>query len=362
MSGMRQIILDATARIFADRCDRAVLERADAGEWPETLWQEVSAAGITRALLPEAQGGAGLSLGDALALIRLAGYYSVPLPLGETMIAARLLADAGLAVPDAPLSLAPCAPGGELRATRSREGWTLEGVCARVPWGARAHGVVAPVRGEGCAPLVLLDPRAAEVDAGANLAFEPRDTLRVQSASVPPERFVSVRVDALELYALGALVRAQQLAGAAERALELAVQYAGERVQFGRPIAKFQAIQQQLAVMAGHVAAAGAGADAAAAAWGTDKAVFAAAVAKARAGEAAGQAAAIAHQVHGAMGFTREHSLHYSTRRLWSWRDEFGGEAFWQRWLGRQALQLGGDGLWPFLVRPAEPGAEAWPQ
>ncbi len=59
------------------------------------------------------------------------------------------------------------------------------------------------------------------------------------------------------------------------------------------------------------------------------------AVAKARVGEAAGKVAEVCHQVHGAMGFTQEHPLHFATRRLWSWRDEFGHETFWQERIGR---------------------------
>jgi len=74
------------------------------------------------------------------------------------------------------------------------------------------------------------------------------------------------------------------------------------------------------------------------------------AVAKVRVGEAAGNGAAIAHQVHGAMGFTYEHSLHHSTRRLWAWREEFGNEAVWAARLGRMVAERGADGLWPFIT------------
>jgi alkylation response protein AidB-like acyl-CoA dehydrogenase len=122
-------------------------------------------------------------------------------------------------------------------------------------------------------------------------------------------------------------------------------------VQFGRAIGKFQAIQQQLALLAEQVAAAGVAASSAVAAVaaGGDL-LFAAAVAKSRAGEAAGKATDIAHQVHGAIGFTHEHRLHQLTRRLWSWRDEFGSESRWWIELGRLAASRGGDGLWPLLA------------
>ena len=153
------------------------------------------------------------------------------------------------------------------------------------------------------------------------------------------------------MQAEGALCRSVQMAGALERTLELSLLYANERIQFGRPIAKFQAIQHMLAQLAGQVAAASAAADAAVEASGRAADEFAVAVAKSRAGEAAGKGAEIAHQVHGAMGYTREHNLHYLTRRLWSWRDEFGNETLWQSHLGRMVAAQGADALWPRLSR-----------
>ena len=145
-------------------------------------------------------------------------------------------------------------------------------------------------------------------------------------------------------------MRSVQIAGALERTLAYALSYANERVQFGRPIGKFQAVQHMLALLAGQAAAASAIADAAVEASAQAPGEFAVAAAKARAGEAAGKGAEIAHQVHGAMGFTREHSLHYVTRRLWAWRDEFGNETYWQKRLGRMVAAKGADALWPLLT------------
>ncbi len=121
----------------------------------------------------------------------------------------------------------------------------------------------------------------------------------------------------------------------------MTTQYAQDRVQFGRPLGKFQAVQQNLAVLAGQAAAAVAAADLAAEAVADRVKFLPIAAAKARAGEAAGIAAAIAHQVHGAIGFTAEHDLHFLTRRLWSWRDEFGKDSAWNRLLGRHMAQAG---------------------
>jgi acyl-CoA dehydrogenase len=145
------------------------------------------------------------------------------------------------------------------------------------------------------------------------------------------------------------------MAGALEAILDLAVTYANERVAFARPIAKFQAVQHNLARLAGEVAAAvaaaGSAADAIAHACVFDEAVFLeAAAAKIRVGEAVGEGAAIAHQVLGAIGFTQEHTLHRFTRRLWAWRDDFGNESAWAVKLGSLVAANGADGLWPMLA------------
>jgi acyl-CoA dehydrogenase len=168
---------------------------------------------------------------------------------------------------------------------------------------------------------------------------------------VPLIAFAPLEAAQSRLESEGALCRSVQMAGALERSLEHSLLYANERVQFGRPIAKFQAIQHMLAQLAAQVAAASAAADAAVEASALAPDEFAIAVAKSRAGEAAGKGAEIAHQVHGAMGYTREHNLHYCTRRLWSWRDEFGNESWWQGRLGCMVAAQGADALWPMLSR-----------
>jgi acyl-CoA dehydrogenase len=146
------------------------------------------------------------------------------------------------------------------------------------------------------------------------------------------------------------MVRAAQMAGALESLLEQSVRYATERKQFGRPIGNFQAIQHNLAVLAGHVAAAGIAAEQAFRAADRGEPDFEVAAAKIRAGEAAGVGAGIAHQAHGAIGFTYEHSLHFATRRLWSWRAEFGSESRWALELGRRVAAAGPDRLWSELT------------
>ena len=160
---------------------------------------------------------------------------------------------------------------------------------------------------------------------------------------------VSATVRVLE--ATGVVIKwDSQMAGAMEHALELGVEHANTRVQFGRAIGKFQAVQQMLAQLASHAAAASAAVDLGADGLAAGDGLLEAAIAKSRAGEAAGFAAAIAHQVVGAMGFTLEHALHRYTRRLWSWRDEYGNEAFWNTQLGEAAVEAGEGGAWSLIA------------
>ena len=145
-------------------------------------------------------------------------------------------------------------------------------------------------------------------------------------------------------------MRSCQIAGGLESLLNQSVRYANERIQFGRPIAKFQAIQQELAVLATHVAASGVAADYASSSMDDGGDELAIASAKSRVDDAISICASIAHQVHGAIGFTYEHGLHFSTRRLWSWRAEYGSGGYWAKILGEKAVSNGADNFWPSIT------------
>ncbi len=349
MSAMRNDLLKTVDRIFDEHCPKTVRASAEAGAWPAALWAALEEVGLDRAVLPEDAGGPGLDFEDAMFALRRSAYHAAPLPLAETLVAGRLLAAAGIAVPQGALTLAPVHAHDRFDFMQSATGVLLSGRAQRVPWGhVCTHAVVAGELG-GKAVLGLVATAGAARGVEKNLAGEPRTLL--EFAAAPLLACAPLAHAAARLYAEGALARSVQMAGALERTLEYSLQYANERVQFGRPIAKFQAIQHMLAQLAGQVAAASAAADAAVESSVAAPDEFAVAVAKSRTGEAAGKGAEIAHQVHGAMGYTREHNLHYSTRRLWSWRDEFGNETHWQSRLGRSIAAQGADALWPMLSR-----------
>jgi acyl-CoA dehydrogenase len=348
MNDMTNDLLRTVDRIFEEICTKSLRESAEAGNWPKALWQALDEVGLTRAALPESAGGVGLTFDDAMAALRRSAYHAAPVPLAETMLAGRLLAAAGLDVPDGTLTIAPVTQQDRLVIRDASSGHTLSGVAHRVPWGDQCEYVVIVADRGGVETVALVRAVGTAKHSEKNLAGEPRTQLEFNGTplvSAAPLAGARARIEAE-----GALYRSVQMAGALERLLEYSLQYANERVQFGRPIGKFQAVQHMLAQLAGHTAASSAAADAAVEASAVEPNELAVAIAKARTGEAAGKAAEIAHQVHGAMGYTREHSLHFSTRRLWAWRDEFGNETVWQTRLGRIVAAKGADALWPMLT------------
>ncbi len=157
----------------------------------------------------------------------------------------------------------------------------------------------------------------------------------------------------------GALLRSAQMAGAAQGLVERTAAYCSERKQFGRPIGKFQAVQQQMAELAGHAAcmqAASQQAFAAVQRHGMPEsedcpAWLAVAIAKCRCSELVHAVTQIAHGVHGAIGFTEEMGLQYFSLPLWRWRAEYGRDADWAEAIGRRAIAAGPAAAWAALTR-----------
>jgi acyl-CoA dehydrogenase len=196
--------------------------------------------------------------------------------------------------------------------------------------------------------IALHSLAGANIGPGVNVAGEPRDSISLAPDSLIAEAESSAAPVSMML--AGAMLRSAQMAGALNRLTELSADYANERIQFGRPIGKFQAVQQQLALLATQAAAAIAAAEAAFLMAGQDVDFVMTASAKAVTGEAAGKGAGIAHAVFGAIGFTHEHALHFLTRRLWAWRTEFGSDSYWAGELGQAIAAAGEDGLWPLVT------------
>ena len=291
----------------------------------------------------------GASFHDAFVIVRATGRHRAPVPLPETMAAGWLLAMAGLKLPVGPLTIAGTQSGDSCQLDRSGADWRLSGSIHRVPWGRVANSVVLTLRHDGKTLIVQAARNGAIIERAANLAGEFRDTLTFRNHPVEVAPWNHAFTDD-PVAVVGAMMRGGQMAGALADVLARSVVYVGERQQFGRLIGKQQAVQQNLAILAEEVAATEAAAEAAFLAFDRGDPEFLVAVAKVRAGIAVSQAIGIAHQVHGAIGFAREHPLHASTLRLMSWRNEFGGDRRWAVALGQRVLAAGADGFWPHIT------------
>lgn len=341
MNETATMLADAATRLFEEHLDEAQVRRAAKGEWLGDAWAAIEAMGLPLALLDEDHGGFGVDPVDALALVRLAGFHAAPLPIGETMLANRVLAAARLPLAEGGAAIVPAGDGLTFADGR------LSGTAARVPWSEAVGTLLVETAGVEGRHVVRLSAGQWHTEAkGANLAGHPRGTILIDTAV---DHVASFDRDLL----LGsAALRTILIAGALDRVLDLTVEHVNGRVQFGRALAKFQAVQHECAQIAGEVAAAGAAADIAIEGLGkpADAARLAIASAKLRAGEAVGMAVGLAHQLHGAIGFTAEHRLHLFTTALWSWREEYGGHAYWARIIGERALAAGPDGFWPLVT------------
>jgi len=327
-SGM---LAETARRVFSD-C---------AGKSAKEAWPAIDAAGLALVMVPESAGGFGGGWQDAHAIFFAAGEHAVSFPICEAIVAAKLLSEAGLAV-DGSLSLTFSAEG-------IVQGGKFSGTLKHAAEGTNVTRLVTLVgNSDGVQVIAVATADAVRTQHRLNGADEERDDLAFEDAPAVAAPLPGWNED--RLYRALALAGASQMAGAIAAALSLSVAHTRQREQFGRPLAAFQAIQQQLAVLAEEAAAARAASAAAARAADRGEASFEIGCAKLRANQAAGIAASIAHQVHGAIGFTREYALQTFTRRLWAWRSEYGNERHWSSEIGARAAKAGPDGFWPALI------------
>lgn len=278
------LLVEALQELLATHCTPSVVRAVEQGDArvAKTLWQAIEGAGFADAMVPEALGGAGLTLAQSFALFELCGRHVLPLPLAETTVA---------------------------------RAWAVQ------------HQMPSPI---GPVALHWIEEAAKTLPATAQSMVK------------------------LDTRLLCAALTAAQMAGAMQRVLEMTLHFASEREQFGKPLGKFQAIQHQLAVMAEQVfaarmaaqigcsqAAGGPAADRSA----LEPEALRAAIAKARASEAAVEVAAMAHSIHGAIGFTEAFDLQLFTRRLHAWRQLAGSESFWHKRIGEAMMQAHGPTL-----------------
>lgn len=338
------MLADQLNRLFEKLVTREALIGAEAGTLPRALWDELDNIGVTLALVAEDAGGVGLPWAAAEDVWRSIGYHAAPVPLGETMIGRWALAAAGLEIPDGPLAISS-----DLLQIDDAKG--ISGADVIVHWADQADYFVAVATDNSkAAHLCLIRRSDAQSAPQATISRIP--CARMSLAGVTPVAIAPLPagIGSLGLLPQLAALRATQMGGCLDRMLALCVEFGNTRVQFGKPIGKFQAIQHMIATLAEQAAAARVAASFGCRSLDSSNYEVGVAVAKIQTGQSASAGTAIAHQVFGAMGVTDEHSLHFFTRRLWQWRDEGESEHWWAERLGNQVIEAGGSALWPNLV------------
>ncbi|WP_153502752.1 acyl-CoA dehydrogenase family protein [Cumulibacter manganitolerans] len=328
--------------MLADVCGQDAVVAAEPLGWNEQVWQTLDEAGFTLIGVAEDAGGSGGTLTDGAVVLQELGRASASVPYAEhALIAGWLLTESGRDLGEGVRTAAVLTGRDEL----SIDNGAVSGTVARVPWARAADRIVLVAPSGDGAQVAVVDRSSVEIRPGRNLADEARDTIRLDRAA---GETWTIDAGALREARLRlAFARAALISGALERVQEISVRYTGEREQFGRPVARFQAVQRHLVKIAEQTHLARMAVDAAAYGDRTTLDEFAVSAAKIIASESASAATAHAHQAHGAIGMTKEYELGQLSRRLWSWRDEGGSETAWGESLGEAIAEAGADALWP---------------
>lgn len=352
MAESDNIVVETAEKIFADLADPQEINNDKKNSWQAPLWQALSEAGLPLSWVPDDLGGSGASLADGFALLNAAGRFAVAVPLAETMLAGWLLAQAKIASPEGEMTVLPASP--KDRITLDADG-SLSGRARGVPFAKAAKHFAVLAHGKDGVSIALVDASKGRIESGLNVGYDHSDTVTLDKVQPVTIKAAPKGVDQTTLMLMGGVARSLQIAGALESMLDISVRYSNERVAFEKKISKFQAVQHNLARLAGESAAALAAATSAADAIANakvfnDEVYLEAASAKIRCAEAAEKGGGIAHQVHGAIGFTIEHILHRYSLRALAWRDDFGSESYWAVELGKLVARRGADELWPLVA------------
>ncbi|QIL80165.1 acyl-CoA/acyl-ACP dehydrogenase [Diaphorobacter sp. HDW4A] len=352
-----ELVLSSAQRLFSDVADiQSVIASRD-GAWKQALWNGIEETGLNIAAVPEELGGAGIGLQSSLGILRVAGRMALSTPLAETMLAAWMLGAAGLEVPSGKLAFGPASFADRL----TLKGDRISGTLARLPFARDCGQAVVLVESADSLVVALIALDASMISARESLAYEPVDFVTLNDcriiASAPAPASFTPETSLL----MGAAARAMQIAGALEQILALTSEYVTQRRAFEKTISKFQSVQHSVAQLAGEVAVSlSASASASEAleqllaqgrSFDDPELVLEIISAKVRASSAAQKGAAIAHQMHGAIGVTSEHALHRLTLRALAWRDDYGNESEWATRLGQRVCAQGEQALWPLLAK-----------
>ena len=343
MSAADPLLVETVERLLADVSTFEEVEHAEGSGWSTATWIALAEAGFLWVGVAEGAGGSGGTLFDHAAILSAVGRFAASVPVAETgMIGGWLLGEAGIKIPSGPLSVV------EARGRLHEGRLQVDGIAA---WARHADRIVVAAG----STVYSLRPDQVQLHAGANLAGEARDRVVADLALDDIEHGdIEHGTGHLDSWRSaqerGALSRVIMAAGALSALAQLTIDYTNERRQFGRPVAMFQAVQQHLVLAAQSAVRAQMAADVAVRALAAGAGSFEIAAARVVVDDAITVGTRAAHQAHGAMGVTREYALHQLTRRLWSWRHEWGTTKQWRQRLGRSVAAAGAAAMFDLVT------------
>jgi acyl-CoA dehydrogenase len=302
-------------KLIEDTAERIFLEQ---GNDADKLWSALEDSGLIQAWVPESLDGFGLPLSQGFDLIRMSAKTAVAVPYAETLMANYFLATVDKKMPGKKFTISTVSNSLSSIPFADSADYLLRLDNSMIEvWDFDLLEMTDDLSGDNVGKIVLKGE--APVISAAPPSWLSRDVFEQ----------------------IGALVRSAQICGAMEHVLSITLDHTSAREQFGRPLAKFQAIQLLLTRIAEETAASCAALQSAIMSPQLSQAPdwIAIACAKARASAAAGSVVADAIQAHGAIGYTQEYMLAQYARRLWKWREDFGAETYWQIKIGRHYSQ-----------------------
>lgn len=342
MSEMKEMLVETVERIFKKHVDKEIVDLVENGGWGHDIWKLLNDNEILSVAIAEKYGGAQGDLEDLIGLYYLVGKYSVPIPFVETTFANYILQQLDTEPIDESATFNIV--DDSLQIVNGK----VVGTLRYVPWARHVNELVTIAKDGEQLVVIKVELTKEMIQHGVNLACEPRDIVTFNHSI---SQKIIVSNDLLrQLQAFATAAKNAQIAGAIDKIFELTIQYSKEREQFGRPIHRFQLVQQHIAHLAGEQAIVSAAIENVVDALSNGSYVDEIAYTTIRLDEAIKVVTASAHQVFAAIGVTHEHSLHQYTRRLWSWREEGLTIKYWQQELVDVLLNKVDDNIWAYLT------------
>ena len=341
-----KIFFEIAEKIFSKNIDHTIrINNSYKNKKFVELLNELKKSELTKLLMKEEFGGANFCFADIVPLIKLSAKYGLPLPFSETIIANYILSESNVKPTNDFSTL--CCETSNITMVNDK----VSGVLRSVPYLNITNFILAKINFNKKDYLIYFENKSGKPTQLKNFLAEPRFDLKIENEDLIYFLDFPSKIDFENLISN---IKSIQSVGAMEKILELCINYCSDRKQFGRSLSKFQMIQNHISEIALETAASGA-----------SIAIFQnqsknkelnenffdlknTAIAKIRTGLASGKIIASSHQVHGAMGFTKEYELSYFTKNLNSWRNDFGNETYWQNILGEMFIKKN-KGMWEFL-------------